>query len=385
MQMDFHYYATWCAALLAGWEPEESAKIAYSAQMCDWCSRTFLTKLKAPKAAATTQLPMELAEARTDLIGLQDITRIWASFHFLPYDLHAEVRHASRLYKHKYRMICRPNGTLLRDTVLLAKGKGPQAAGVAMHVLADTWAHSNFAGTPSLVINNTNYYFYEMLEDGTQREIRFRHSASAPDDPERGLYTNSVYQSSENSIMNLGHGRAGHLPDYSYICYKYLPAWGNYEEIIKDNPADYRKAFMQMIYALQYLRGGIDSFEPDTYAEETAAPWMEKIQTILTRRQLDACREWKELGKEICGAELEEFDLEKYQDEYENAETEAKDDTFLGSFFLAAMAQKSMVTNAVFRSGSLLAGYSVDYDRHGFRGIRDYRKLVQQRREGAGR
>ena len=28
-----------------------------------------------------------------------------------------------------------------------------------MHVLADTWAHRNFAGTPSLVINNTTGYF----------------------------------------------------------------------------------------------------------------------------------------------------------------------------------------------------------------------------------
>jgi hypothetical protein len=32
-----------------------------------------------------------------------------------------------------------------------------------MHVLADTWAHRNFAGTPSLVINNTDYYFYEIF------------------------------------------------------------------------------------------------------------------------------------------------------------------------------------------------------------------------------
>ena len=45
------------------------------------------------------------------------------------------------------------------------------------------------------------------------------------------------------------------------------------------------------------------------------------------------------------------------------------------------MAQKSMVTNKIFRSGNLLAGHSVDFAEKGFRGIRDYRKLLTQRKE----
>ena len=184
MQKDFHYYATYCAARLAGYAHEEGLEICYSAQLVDWCSKTFLSKLKAPRAAATTQLQLELMEARTDLVGLQDITRIWASFHFLPYDLHAQVERASRAYRSKYRLICRPNGELVRHTVELAAKRGTQAVGIAMHVLADTWAHRNFAGTPSLVINNTDAYFYELIEEqgqDTWRTVRFRHSPSAPD------------------------------------------------------------------------------------------------------------------------------------------------------------------------------------------------------------
>jgi len=46
------------------------------------------------------------------------------------------------------------------------------------------------------------------------------------------------------------------------------------------------------------------------------------------------------------------------------------------------MAQKSMVTNAVFKSGNLLAGFSVDFAEKGFRGIKDYRKLVNQAKGG---
>ena len=58
------------------------------------------------------------------------------------------------------------------ETVKLARGGSLQAAGLAMHVLADTWAHSNFAGTPSLVINNTNYHFFELLPDGIHLVLR---------------------------------------------------------------------------------------------------------------------------------------------------------------------------------------------------------------------
>lgn len=102
-------------------------------------------------------------DARTDLIGLQNITRIWSSFHFLPGDLYAAKNFRTKRYLNKYRLICNPNGTLVKDTVMLAKSKPLQAVGIAMHVLADTWAHRFFAGTPSLVINNTTKDFVEMI------------------------------------------------------------------------------------------------------------------------------------------------------------------------------------------------------------------------------
>ena len=60
MQKDFHYFAAFCAAMLAGWSPEESLEIAAADQMADLCSRTFLEKVKGPMAAATTQLQLEL-------------------------------------------------------------------------------------------------------------------------------------------------------------------------------------------------------------------------------------------------------------------------------------------------------------------------------------
>ena len=384
MQLDFHYYATYCAAAIAGYTHEESCSIAYSAQFTDCCSRTLLAKIGGPLSAATTQLSLEMMDADTTKVGLQDITRIWASFHFLPGDLYAErEKKCSKQFLRKYRMICNPNGELIKDTVELARGKGTEAAGVAMHVLADTWAHRYFAGTPSLCINNTNYYFYELIPDHeggfTERQIKFNHNPGGTDDPEKGVYTNSLSQNDENNIMNLGHGRCGHFPDYSFARYRYMPAWGGYKEIIKDNPDDYLHAFCQMVYALKSLREDGGSFETHRYATEEIMPYYKYIEHILQIRQTDSCAEWKALGESISHCEIPDFDIERYQQEYMDAPEGVHYKTYLGRFIMAALAQKSMVTNRIYTSGSRLAGISVDYDKEGFRGNKDFKRLKKQK------
>lgn len=381
MQIDFHYYATYCAAILAGYTHEESLTVCYCAQFVDCCSRTILERIGAPQHAATTQLQLEMMDKKLDLLGLQDVTRIWASFHFLPRDLYANGK-GSGIYKSKYRLLCGPNGALLAKTVELAKDQSLQAVGIAMHVLADTWAHQYFAGTPSLVINNTDYWFYELVrgEGGVfkERRMSFRHNPGTKDDIDEGIYVNTPFQPGESSIMCLGHGRAGHLPDYSFMRYKYLPAWNNYEVTLKDNPKDYYRAFTQMIYAMKYLRGEVETFETDHYDREAVAPHEIEIRRILEKRQMDSSADWKAFGEKLSGQEIPPFDQEKYQKAYRNAPEADKNDTFLGQFILAALAQKSMVTNAIFKSGNLLAGYSIEYKGGPFQGIRDFMILLRE-------
>lgn len=379
MNSDFHYYATYCAAVLAGYSHEDSLVISHFDRFVDLCSRTLLSKINAPLHAATTQLKLEMMDARTDVVGLQDITRIWASFHFLPKDLNAEPKQkCSKRYKNKYSLICGTNSELLKSTVTLAKNKSLPAAGIAMHVLCDTWAHSYFAGTPSYVINSPYNLFYELMPDGSERKITFRNSATQPDDLDNSIYTRSLYSTGENSIMNLGHGRAGHLPDYCFIRYKYLPAWGGYREFIKDNPSDYRHAFCQMVYALKFLRGEYSEFELERYDFDAVKEIEAELDEIINKRQLDASKDWKALGEKLSGVAPEDFDTEKYQTEYINAAKDDKDKTLLGKFIVAALAQKSMVTNKIFSTGNKLAGYSVDYKQKGFRGIKAYRSLLKE-------
>ena len=156
--------------------------------------------------------------------------------------------------------------------------------------------------------------------------------------------------------MNLGHGRAGHLPDYSFAVYRYIPSWDDYNDLIKDNPKDYMYAFRQMIYAMKYLRGAIEEFETDKYDEIESAPYIDRINGIIRKRQLSASKDWKKFGEELSGRTIEDFDLLKYQEEYLNASD--KVNTFIGKFVEAAMNQKGMVINRIFRSGNILAGFS---------------------------
>ncbi len=361
MQGDFHYYATYCAAYLAGYTHEESMDICYGAQLVDLCSKTFLSGIGAPEAAATTMLQLEMMDARTDIIGLQDITRIWSSFHFLPRDLYSKKAFRTKSYMSKYRLICGPDGDLVKDTVELAKGRALPCVGIAMHVVADTWAHEYFAGTPSLVINNTSGDFNELVKDEagivTEKKIAFRHNPSAQDDLDKNIYTNSLSQRSENAVMNLGHGRAGHLPDYSFITYRYTPAWDDYREMVKDNPSDYRKAFAQLVYAMKYIRGDVGEFTTRTYDFDAIAPHEDRIKHILTKRQLIASDDWKAFGQELSGRDIPGFDIAKYQEEYKLSPPHSKNDTYLGRFIDGAIAQKEMVSRAIWTSGNFLAGF----------------------------
>ncbi len=358
MQEDFHYYATYCAAILAGYKHEDSLDICYCAQLVDVCSRTFLKKLNAPIDAATTMLEREMVESRTDIIGLQDITRIWASFHYLPYDLNATKPKCSKWYLDRYRLICKPNGQLVERTVEVAKDKPIQSVGIAMHVLADSWAHSYFAGTPSLVINNAGNDFFEIMPNGDERPISFTYNPAYDDDIENAAYVNSLFQSRENSVMNLGHGRAGNLPNYSFIKYRYVPAWNDDNVIVKDNPIDYFRAFTQMVSAMEYLKGNKRTFAKGNYDYDTVKPYADRIYGILTKRQLDASEDWKAFGEELSGQTIPRFNIDKYQAEYMSAPKKYKDQTFLGKFMKGALAQKGMVTDEIFRSGNILAGFT---------------------------
>ena len=86
----------------------------------------------------------------------------------------------------------------------------------------------------------------------------------------------------------------------------------------------------------------------------------EEIKEIIERRQLLASKDWKALGEKLSGCTIEAFDIKKYQQEYVDAENNEKNQTYLGRFITAALAQKSMVTNSMAASRNRLAGIGLE-------------------------
>jgi hypothetical protein len=107
------------------------------------------------------------------------------------------------------------------------------AIGLRMHVLADTWAHTYYAGTPAWFINQeTNNY----------------------------LKNAKTY----NDIVYLGHASTGHRPDNPSLVFDVGMQWNGYGKVSKNNPADYLSAIKQMTEAMRCIRDK-RQFENDTY------------------------------------------------------------------------------------------------------------------------
>ena len=56
----------------------------------------------------------------------------------------------------------------------------------------------------------------------------------------------------------------GHVPDYPWLKYEYVPRWSD-RAIIKDNPEDYLKGFCQMVAALRSMRANKPFRAIDSY------------------------------------------------------------------------------------------------------------------------
>lgn len=270
MNKDFHYEGTYCAAIEAGFEEKEARIIAKAAQAVDDCTESFLRKKGVFDVGVITMetdvLDVFKELEKKDIERLREIRKVWIPFHFLPGNLNGEVEYTGeKFYKDKkffterdeedFRCLCLHNSELvfamLEDTKKAYKDfattdkegnsvereKMLYLIGVRIHVLADTWAHEFFAGTPSWWINNTTD-FHKIKPNTLLNELGTPNGVS--------MY----------SIYYLGHGRAGHYPDYGFLTYTYQPQWKRKgERISKGNTVSFELAYAQMVDAMEYITG----------------------------------------------------------------------------------------------------------------------------------
>lgn len=273
MNKDFHYYGTYFAAIMAGFDDGEARNIAFYAQFVDEGTKDTMDKLASdgrmgyvnvPPVCTVQSIGEQIREYGNPKpftqAELAQVEPIWTAFHFLPGD--------NAQNEQRQELICQPNSsTVLTMVTRLIDECRPNAKyayiGMVMHILADTWAHKGFAGVPSWQLN-------EVV--GTVTDLRDNSSYiynHLYDDINKNILQCTPVGPRENSVFYLGHGRLGHLPDLGHEKYKYTQkgADGEEKEVEKDNPADYENALCQMIYVMQCIKQENVLFNEGTFLD----------------------------------------------------------------------------------------------------------------------
>jgi len=251
MDYDFHYYATKAASLLAGFEEEEAEIIAESAlfvDYCDWSNFGYDIGEKGDEeyTVQTAQFNTMKDKAQSTRAGDPSI---WSIFHFVPGNYNdSENDKDFKLVSNNDEnsaSLCRPHSKLavkmIKDTKeTIKKYKLENRAklaliGIRMHVLADTWAHQNFAGISDSSLNTISGNLQKKNDFDTEWEdIDWTINPSADD----GM--------APNFVSSIGHGAAGHTPDMGWLKFRYKTKWSK-DYVVRDNPEEFQKAFIGLV------------------------------------------------------------------------------------------------------------------------------------------
>lgn len=306
MDMDFHYYGTYLAARIAGFNVEDATTIAHAAQYVDdstnYSNRLRLALLDREKK---TMNPIPtcmdpIGELKWNYPKTGELTgtmvrQVWVPFHFLPGNYKSknykddnwnhrigqclQISTVSKDYLWAFNLICLPRSPLAAEMINQNWGNKVSGdlpsnwlhkLGIMMHVYADTYAHMYFAGTPESHINDVydvrdavavvaddGRYTLEPIQYIYGQPIKWCQAGGwlayeldkEPQVPKGPTDTSSSY---------IGHGRAGHLPDQPWRSFAFTPPWAKNPlgdgSLQRSNPYLYKQAFLEMILVLRHQR-----------------------------------------------------------------------------------------------------------------------------------
>ncbi len=296
MNLDFHYYGTYVAARLAGYDEKPAKTIAHAAQYVDDSDESMLyDRLGHPYITEFSPIPTAQGlwdMAKKDIFWSEDalnkIADIWVSFHFLPgnYGKNTDIKQYTgpqsdkgSMYRwtfddesaKQFKMLCQPNSLIVKgminDIIQNHNNKDYtlHLTGMRMHVLADTWAHMYYIGMPAWFINDAldDVYIVNGTEKTPYKWLRIWPWNDSTDIIHGDTATPDML--AYNSVVYLGHGRMGHLPDYPWFKYEYTPRWSK-DAITKDNTSYFLLAFKQLTKALECIKNNT-TFDINSYAD----------------------------------------------------------------------------------------------------------------------
>jgi hypothetical protein len=169
MDIEFHYYMTYLIAARAGFVPEHAELIAHAAQSVD--DNHIRYRVKSPGGEYLNYV----SQTMDILKPTRQLAKIYPIFHFIPGD--PDAPSAARKDGRKDAWVTTPNSPVAQKMLKSALASGNlYRIGVSAHGYVDTWAHQNFLGR-------------------------------------RDAYNDLPGASWVKTLLNVGHGSAGHQPD----------------------------------------------------------------------------------------------------------------------------------------------------------------------------
>lgn len=305
MKLDFHYFGTYAAARQAGYNNLQALEIARAAEYVDDFQPSHLDGLTGVKVPSTTQTKPEMAKhaAMSILKRLfaskekyveyyNSVNAIWVPFHFLP-GLDAEYYRglgvADGMTDAELNLLTRPNGKLVPFLIAFCNNSrgSLQRLGLCMHVIADTWAHQDFAGIRSEKLNNA-------ADNVTNRQGQ---KISV------GMYSPG-YRSFTPDLSCLGHGRMGDAPDWPDTYFNYYPRWKsrNFTAIhTHNNTESFYEAYRFMVKYMHYIRTQ-ELLDEGTIRND-------RVRQILETGGKEQSEAWKVYIREIWQVDILDFSV----------------------------------------------------------------------------
>lgn len=140
--------------------------------------------------------------------------------------------------------------------------------GIRAHVIADTWAHQDFCG-----LNNVMNTYWDVNYDPTSwnpSKMGYGRQSIDYDDGTTSGWKNQVlswaeakiglisknFEAVPNGTSYLGHGWMGHVPDFSFVKFRYKPCWADPSTAIeRNNPQQYQSAWVELVSLFTQAKG----------------------------------------------------------------------------------------------------------------------------------
>lgn len=160
----------------------------------------------------------------------------------------------------------------IQDQESILKRFGLLLLGVRAHVIADTWAHQDWCAVDH-VINTYRDINNSLFNDNLGRQnIEYQDIGQ---DWKKVLLSSGSHENLQAAPAiprcYVGHGWMGHLPDYSFVKYRYKPFWSpkSAPALERNNPTEYNYAFLELCSLFSQANGS--KFQPENEKSKLAA------------------------------------------------------------------------------------------------------------------